>query len=110
MTEKNVLKEWTSNEILPSGFTEWLKITIREIETQHKKEFRQIAYGFGVKPAFHSRWIGGMGPMMQTNIQMLACNISPVVYTYLGLPRPINEKTLAENIIELDQVPPFPLQ
>jgi len=95
MIEKNQLKEWSSNENLPRGFTEWLKEAIREIEIQDKKEFRQIAYEFGVNPAILSRWIGGMGPMTQKNIRLLACSLSPVVYTFLGLPRPIIDETLA---------------
>ena len=108
MIEERQLKEWSSNENLPWGFTEWLKATIGESESKHKKEFRQIAAELGVKPSILSRWIGGMGPMTYTNIRSLACILSPVVYTFLGIPRPITDESLAENIIETDRVPPSP--
>lgn len=88
MFEEKQPKEWSSNEKLPRGFTEWFQETIRESETEHKKEFRQIATELGVKPSILSRWIGGMGPMTRMNVRLLASKLSPVVYTYLGLPRP----------------------
>lgn len=107
MIEEKRIKDWSSNENLPRGFTDWLDITIREIETQQKKGFRQIVFEFGVKPANLSRWIGGLGPMTQTNIRLLA---SPAVYTFPGFPRPIIDGTLTENITEPDRVPPSPLR
>jgi hypothetical protein len=100
MFENKILKEWSSNEKLPWGFTEWLKDTIRDYEVYQKKEFKQIAHEFGVKPSILSRWIAGMGPMTKTDIQMLATNLNPVVYTFLGLPRPIIDETLTEELIE----------
>jgi hypothetical protein len=100
MIEEKQIKEWSSNDSLPGGFSEWLKETIRESETKHYKEFRQIAAELGVKPSILSRWIAGMGPMTQTNLRLLASNLSPVVYTFLGLPRPIIDETLTEEFIE----------
>ena len=95
MIEGKKPKEWTSNEILPKGFTEWLKETIREYEINQKKDFRRIARELGVKPSILSRWIAGIGPMTLTNIRLLASNLSPVVYTFLGMPRPIIDETLS---------------
>ena len=100
MIEGKKPKEWTSNEILPKGFTEWLKETIREYEINQKKDFRRIARELGVKPSILSRWIVGIGPMTQTNIRLLAPNLSPVVYTFLGMPRPIIDETLTDEFIE----------
>ncbi|MFC2055562.1 hypothetical protein ACFLV7_14880 [Chloroflexota bacterium] len=100
MIEGKKPKEWTSNENLPRGFTEWLKETIREYEINQKKDFRRIAGELGVKPAILSRWIAGIGPMTQTNIRLLASNLSPVVYTFLGMPRPIIDETLSDEFIE----------
>jgi len=100
MIEKNQLKEWSSSEELPWGFTKWLKEIIRENETRNHVEFRQIASELGVKPSILSRWIAGMGPLTHVDIQTLAANLNPVVYTFLGLPRPIIDETLAEDFIE----------
>ena len=99
MIEEKQTKEWSSNEMLPRGFFEWLKETIRESETKHNKEFRQIAAELGVRPSILSRWIGGMGPMTHTDIRLLASNLSPVVYTFLGLPRPIIDETQTGEFI-----------
>ena len=110
MSEQKNPKEWSSNENLPRGFTEWLKATIGESESKHKKEFRQIAAELGVKSSILSRWIGGMGPMTQTDIRLLASNLSPIVYNFLGLPRPLIDETLTEEFIEQDQVSPSPSQ
>ena len=96
MCEDKQLKEWSSKEILPRGFTEWLKEIIREHEINQKKGFRQIASELGVNPSMLSRWIAGVGPMTQTDIQLLASNLSPVVYTFLGLPLPNIDETLPE--------------
>ena len=79
MFEDNQFKEWSSKEILPRGFTEWLKDIIREYEINQKKGFRYIASELGVNPSMLSRWITGMGPMTQNDIQLLASNLSPVV-------------------------------
>jgi hypothetical protein len=61
------------------------------MEVKEKKEFRQIAIELGVNPSILSRWLGGQGPLTQTHIQSLASNLSPVVYSFLGLSRPKNE-------------------
>lgn len=100
MFDNKLLKEWSSNEKLPWEFTEWLKDTTRDFEKNQKKEFKQIARELGVKPSILSRWIAGMGPMTQTDIQMLAANLNPIVYTLLRLPRPIIDETLTEELIE----------
>lgn len=94
------MKEWASNENLPRGFTEWFKEIIVEFEIEEKKEFRQIADEIGVNPAILSRWLGGMGPMTQINVQSLATNITPAVYTFLGIPNPILNEELNEESIE----------
>jgi hypothetical protein len=88
MTEYNILKEWASNDDLPQGFTDWLNDVVRESQEINNLEFRQIGAQLGVNPSFLSRWLGGMGPLTQTDINLLASNVSPVVYTFLGLPRP----------------------
>jgi hypothetical protein len=88
MNEHNILKEWGSNDDLPQGFTEWLNDVVRECRVTDNLEFRQIGAQLGVNPSFLSRWLGGMGPLTQTDINLLASNLSPVVYTFLGLPRP----------------------
>ena len=82
MFEEKQPKEWSSNEVLPRGFAEWLKETVREHEVNKKMAFRQIAAEFGVIPAILSRWVAGMGPMTQNNIRLLASNLSPVVYIF----------------------------
>lgn len=96
MFEEKPLKEWSSNEKLPRGFTEWLDDTIREYEITQKKAFKQIASELGVKPSNLSRWIAGVGPLTQIDIQMLATNLNPVVYTFLGLPRPTEDEMSTE--------------
>ena len=96
MTKYNFSKEWKSNDYLPRGFTEWLNDVVKEyLETDHL-EFREIGAALGVNPSFLSRWLGGMGPLSQTDINLLALNLSPVVYTYLGLPRHQFEERLTE--------------
>ena len=88
MTEKTLTREWAPNEDLPRGFTEWLKDVVLEYQVFDNLEFRQIGAQLGVNPSYLSRWLGGKGPLTQTDISFIASNLSPVVYTYLGLPRP----------------------
>ena len=95
-------REWSSSEYLPRGFTEWLSELVREYEGKEKKEFRQIAVELGVNPSILSRWIVGKGPMTQADIQSLAAHLSPVVYTFLGLQRPLFDETIAEERVEID--------
>ncbi|MGB6681045.1 MAG: helix-turn-helix transcriptional regulator, partial [Candidatus Bathyarchaeia archaeon] len=80
------LREWSSTDRLPGGFAEWLKDIVTEQEA--KKGFRKIAEELGVAPSILSRWIAGMGPLSQNDIRMLASKLGPVVYTFLGIPRP----------------------
>ena len=79
-------REWSSTDKLPGGFTEWLKEIITEQEAS--KTYWKIAEELGVKPSLLSRWIAGMGPLSQNDIRLLSSNLGPVVYTFLGLPRP----------------------
>jgi len=55
---------------------------------------------FGVNPSILSRWIAGMGPLTQADIRLLATKLSPVVYTFLGSPRPLIDETQTEELIE----------
>jgi len=82
----NELREWSSTEKLPSGFSKRLNDIVRELEKE--KGFRTIAGEIGVDPSILSRWIGGMGPLNQENILNLAAKLGPSVYTFLGLVRP----------------------
>lgn len=107
MTEKQP-KEWSSKDNLPGGFVAWLKEIIHEKEIYHKRGFRSIANELGVNPSTLSRWIAGMGPLTQQDIHILAKNLSPVVYSFLGLARPVFNETPPEEIIEQDQRSPFP--
>lgn len=97
MPEQNRYREWTSNEGLPNGFTEWLRDTVREYEVVNKKAYRQIAAELGVNPSILTRWISGMGPMTNTDIELLASHLSPVVYAFLGLEPPPLDDTYLEN-------------
>lgn len=97
MPERNHPREWASNEGLPSGFTEWLRETVREYEVINKKAYRQIAAELGVNPSILTRWVSGMGPMTHTDIELLASRLSPVVYAFLGLEPPPLDDHLAEN-------------
>lgn len=99
---ENQFKEWSSKDKLPEGFVDWLKEIIRENEIYHKKGFHQIAGELGVKPSILSRWVAGMGPLTQIDIQILAANLSPMVYTFLGLARPVIDETISEQFIEQD--------
>lgn len=86
-------KEWSSNEKLPWGFSNWLKMYTRKNEVDRKKGFRQIAGELGVNPSILSRWIAGMGPLTNRDVQILAENLSPAVYSFLGLSRPVFDET-----------------
>lgn len=97
MPERIHHREWASNDGLPSGFSEWLRETVREYEMVKKMAYRQIAAEFGVNPSILSRWISGMGPMTHTDIQLLASRLSPVVYAFLGLEPPPLDGYPAEN-------------
>ena len=98
----NQFKEWSSNDELPWGFVNWLKEIIRENEIYHKKGYLQIAGELGVNPSILSRWLAGMGPLTQVDLKILAVNLSPVVYSFLGLARPVIAETLSEEFIEQD--------
>jgi len=54
----------------------------------------------GVNPSILSRWIAGMGSLTQADIGLLATKLSPIVYTFLGLPRPLIDETQTEELIE----------
>lgn len=88
MTASKELREWSSTERLPAGFAEWLKDVVTEQETELYKSFRKIAEELGVDPSLLSRWMAGKGPLSQNDIRMLASKLGPVVYTFLGIPRP----------------------
>jgi hypothetical protein len=103
-------KEWSSSEELPRGFTNWLNDTVKEYQVIERKEFRQIGVDLGVNPSILSRWIVGKGPLNQQNIQVLASKLGTVVYTFLGLPRPMSDEALSEDISESDSELPSPLQ
>jgi len=90
MSEQKKLREWSSTARLPEGFSKWLKEIITQQETEQRKGFRQIAAELGVDPALLSRWIAGAGPLNEESIRALVTNLGPVVYTYLGIPRPNN--------------------
>ena len=90
MSKQKSLREWSSTERLPEGFAKWLKEIITQQETEHRKGFRQIATELGVDPALLSRWIAGAGPLNEESIRALVANLGPVVYIYLGMPRPNN--------------------
>jgi hypothetical protein len=61
-------------------------VSIQEVE--QNKSFKTIAGELGVDPSLLSRWIAGKGPLIQNDILSLASNLSPVVYTFLGISRP----------------------
>jgi len=82
------IREWSSTEKLPAPFVEWLKFVIRMSGAAEGKPFFHIADDLGVLPSLLSRWVAGMGPLTQANIQTLATNISPVVYIALGMKQP----------------------
>jgi hypothetical protein len=82
----NELREWSSSDELPRGFAKWLNDVVREQEKE--KGFRKTADEFGVAPSILSRWLAGMGPLNLNDIQKLAAKLGPVVYTFLGIPRP----------------------
>ena len=86
MNTSHELREWSSTEELPRGFAEWLEEIVREQEEE--KGFRKIADEFGIDPSILSRWLAGMGPLSQNDIRVLSSNLGPMVYTFLGLPRP----------------------
>jgi hypothetical protein len=86
MIDSNRLREWSSTDKLPGGFTVWLKEIVTEQEAS--KSYWKIAAELGVEPSLLSRWLAGMGPLSQNDIRVLSSNLSPVVYTFLGLPRP----------------------
>ena len=90
MSEQTSLREWLSTEKLPEGFAKWLKGIITQQETKQRKGFRQSAAELGVDPALLSRWIAGAGPLNEESIRALVANLGPVVYIYLGMPRPNN--------------------
>ena len=90
MSKQKSLREWSSTERLPEGFAKWLKEIITQQETEHRKGFRQIATELGVDPALLSPWIAGAGPLNEESIRALVANLGPVVYIYLGMPRPNN--------------------
>ena len=79
-------REWSSTDKLPEGFTEWLKEIVTEQEVL--KSYWKIAEELGVDPSLLSRWLAGMGPLSQNDIRVFSSNLGPVVYTFLGLPRP----------------------
>ena len=88
MTASKELREWSSTERLPEGFAEWFKDVVTEQATEQYKSFRKIAEELGVNPHILSRWMAGMGPLSQNDIRSLSSHLGPVVYTFLGLPRP----------------------
>jgi hypothetical protein len=97
MFDDKHLKEWSSKDKLPRGFEDYMKETIREYEVKEKKEFRQIGVELGVNPSILSRWIVGKGPLNQHDIQNLASKLGFVVYTFLGLSRPIIDESITEE-------------
>ena len=85
----NMIKEWSSSEKLPKGFViDWLNDVIAEQEIEGGKGFARIAEELGVQASILSRWMGGMGPLSQNDVQNLTSKLGPVVYTYLHLLRP----------------------
>lgn len=86
MKASNGYREWSSKERLPAGFADWLKEIVAEQEDE--RSFRKIADELGVKPSILSRWMAGMGPMKHKDIRLLSSKLGPVVYTFLGFPRP----------------------
>jgi hypothetical protein len=95
MDASKEIREWSSTEGLPRGFAEWLKDVVKEQEDE--KGFRSIAEELGVNPSMLSRWIGGMGPLCHNDILNLASNLGPVVYSFLGIPRPNYSETVNEE-------------
>ncbi len=85
MYEHSETKKWESTDSLPEDFFRWLDSTVTEIEMEQKKGFTQVANDLGVDQSLLSRWIAGMGPLKQEDIQSLADRFGSVVYTRLGL-------------------------
>jgi hypothetical protein len=79
-------REWSSTDELPKGFTEWLKEIVKKREAS--ESYWKIARELSVNPSLLSRWIAGFGPLCQDDIRELSSVLGPVVYTFLGLPRP----------------------
>jgi plasmid maintenance system antidote protein VapI len=86
MNDPYRFREWSSTDKLPKGFTEWLKEIVAEREVS--ESYWKIARALGVNPSLLSRWIAGTGPLSQDEIRKLSSELGPVVYTFLGLPRP----------------------
>jgi hypothetical protein len=80
--------EWSSSDKLPEGFVNWLIELIDEQDYIEGKGFSRIAEELGVQASILSRWMGGMGPLSQNNIENLASNLGNIVYTYLHIPWP----------------------
>jgi hypothetical protein len=79
-------KEWSSRDQLPKGFSKWLTEIIRTQEVE--QSYRKIAEELGITPSKLSRWVAGWGPLNQQDIDCLALSLGPVVYAFLGIPRP----------------------
>ena len=83
-----MIKEWSSSEKLPKGFADWLNEVIAEQEIEEGKGFARIAEELGVQASILSRWMGGMGPLSQNDVQNLVSKFGHVVYNYLHISRP----------------------
>ena len=90
----NGSKEWSTNEDLPKAFVVWIKDRIVEQWVRQKKGVVQIASEIGVKPSLLSRWMGGKGPLKQSDIRVLADYFDKGIYTLLGVKRPNNQNQL----------------
>ena len=90
MNEKKKLLEWKITDKLPETFVKWLKELIAEKEIHQKISFAQIANEIHVRPSILSRWLGGMGPLDQNDIDAMAAYLGSSVYITLRLIRPNN--------------------
>ena len=83
---------WSIKEKLPEAFTNWLRLKVFGQQIKQGKVFPLIAEELGVDPNKLSRWLGGMGPLDQRDVDALVKKYGWQVYSLLGLEIP--DKTI----------------
>jgi hypothetical protein len=89
MVDEIHYKEWGISEELPGAFVNWMNKYVCE-ELEEDIAIQTIASDLGVKAAYLSRWLAGLGPLTESNIKSLVKIFGPFIYTLLWIQRPNN--------------------